>query len=336
MTTTIYLVDSITPSGGSFFKYSLDLATTFSGDFSAGDGATTDGDALFEDGEVFFYTVNGTVYEVTYDGFADLNASGTGDLGVFTFTSVVSGSDTDGLDGLQFAYTVDGSTPSTQTNGDALDPAIGSTIPGWVCFAAGTLIKTAFGEVPVEKLKVGDLVETQDDGLQKIRWTGARKLPLKKGAILATTPVRIAANAFGAGMPSSELLVSPQHRILVQGAAAELLFGEPEVLVPAKHLVDGKDITYASDLGTVDYVHIMFDTHQIVTSNGLNSESFHPGAVGLGNIDRAAKTEMLRIFPELGADTAAYGPTVRLTIKAHQAAVLMELRANTQTHRSAY
>ena len=331
MTTQIYLVTSIAPSGN-FYKYNLDLDVTFSGSFSAGDGATTDGDALFEDGEVFFYTINGTKYEVTYDGYGNLNSSIAADFGIFTFTSVVSGPDDDNLLNLQFAYTVDGSTPSTQANGDALDPTTGATIPGWVCFAAGTLIRTRFGDVPIECLKVGDLVHTRDDGLQKIRWFGSRKLPLTSDTVHGSTPVRISAGALGPDAPSKDLLVSQQHRILLQGVAAELLFGEDEVLVPAKHLLNGTDIAYATDLTSVEYVHIMFDTHQIVTSNGLTSESFHPGAVGLGNIDGAAKEEMFRIFPDLRDDTGAYGPTARLTIKAHQAAVLMELHAQTRNH----
>jgi len=36
-----------------------------------------------------------------------------------------------------------------------------------------------------------------------------------------------------------DLVVSPQHRVMFNGYRAELLFGEREVLVPARHLVDG-------------------------------------------------------------------------------------------------
>jgi len=333
MTTSIYLITSIAQSGGSSnYDYIIDAATFFDGTFTIGTGSTTDGDATFEDGEVFNYTVNGTTYLVQYDGFVDTNAASAPDFSVVTIVSVLSGPDTDGLLGSQFAFTTDTSVPAESNRAKIYDPSVGTPITEWVCFAAGTLISTPFGEIPVESLKVGDLVQTKDDGLQKIRWTGSQRLPLTRGKVNCSTPVRFAANSFGDAVPNNNLVVSPQHRILVDGGMAELLFGEAEVLVPAKHLVNEKNITYACDLDSVLYVHIMFDKHQIITSNGLKSESFYPDTVGLGNINRAAKREMLRIFPELSKGASAYGPTARLTIKAHQATVLMELNAPCHTN----
>lgn len=328
MTTSIYLITSIAQSGGSTnYDYIIDPNTSYDGIFTIGTGSTTDGDATFEDGEIFNYTVNGTTYLVQYDGFVDVNASSAVDFGVITVLSVVSGSDTDGLVGSQFAFTTDASVPAEANRAKIYDPSVGTPIAEWVCFTAGTLITTPFGDIPVEALKLGDLVQTKDDGLQKIRWIGSRQLQLIKGKVTPATPIRIAENSIGNAKPNRNLVVSQQHRILVDGGATEVLFGEAEVLVPAKHLVNQNNITYASDLSSVQYVHIMFDKHQIITSNGLKSESFFPDTVGLANIDRVAKRELLRIFPELSKDAGAYGPTARLTIKAHQATVLMELNA---------
>ncbi len=92
-------------------------------------------------------------------------------------------------------------------------------------------------------------------------------------------PIRIKANALGKGLPKRDLLVSPQHRILVSDWRAELMFGVSEVLVAAKHLVNDRDIRVATDLDEFEYYHILFESHQTVFSEGLPSESFHPGGL---------------------------------------------------------
>lgn len=327
MANSLYLISSITQSGGSSnYDYVIDVTTSYDGEFTTGNGATSDGDDIFEDGETFFYTVNGTTYLAQYDGFVDVNAASAIDFGTVTLISVVSGPDTDGLVGSQFAFTLDGSVPEEANRASLPDPTTGIQIIGLVCFAAGTLIKTDMGDIPVENLTVGDLVKTKDHGFQKIEWINSKVFPLTSGKILKTTPVRIKAHAFGPSQPRTDLLVSQQHRVLVQGAAAELLFGEPEVLVPAKHLVNGNDIEFATDVTSVDYVHFMFNQHQIVTSNGLATESFYPDQAAIGNLDENAKQELLCLFPELRNKISSFGPTARLTIKAYQAAALMQFR----------
>lgn len=328
MANSLYLITSITQSGGSSnYDYVIDTSTAYDGEFTTGNGATSDGDDIFEDGEVFFYTVNGTTYLARYDGFVDVNAASATDFGTVTLISVVSGPDTDGLVGSQFAFTQDGTVPEEANRALLPDPLTGIQIIGLVCFAAGTLIETAQGNIPVENLTVGDLVNTKDGGLQKIEWINSKVFPLDSGKVLKTTPVRIKAHAFGPSQPGTDLIVSQQHRILVQGPAAELLFGEPEVLVPAKHLVNGKDIEFATDITSVEYVHFMFDRHQIVTSNGMATESFYPDQAAVGNLDKNTKQELLHLFPELEHGISSFGPTARLSIKAYQAAALMQFRS---------
>jgi len=131
-------------------------------------------------------------------------------------------------------------------------------------------------------------------------------------------PIRIKEGTLG---NSRDLCVSPQHRMLFTGYRAELLFGESEVLVPAVHLQDGHAIT-REEGGTVTYVHLMFDKHEVVFSEGVLSESFHPGHVGLDAILDPAREELFRIFPDLRADLNAYGPTSRLCLRKHEAKAL--------------
>jgi len=117
------------------------------------------------------------------------------------------------------------------------------------------------------------------------------------------------------------LIVSPQHRVLFQGYQAELLFGEREVLVSAKHLIDGMDVTQ-DEQSTVTYIHIMFDSHQVIYAEGAATESFHPGDIGMTAVSDQAREELFAIFPELRADQSAYGNTARRCLKAHEAKLI--------------
>ena len=165
-----------------------------------------------------------------------------------------------------------------------------------VCFAAGTMIDTSHGPVAVEDLAVGDLVMTRDSGLQPIRWIDQNSLTHIPANF---RPVRIRAGALGLDTPSTDLLVSPQHRILVRSAIAQKMFGTSEVLVAAKQLLQIDGIDLAHDLDEVTYVHFLFDDHQIVFSNGTETESLYTGPEALDSVGPAARDEIFALFPEL-------------------------------------
>lgn len=192
-----------------------------------------------------------------------------------------------------------------------------------VCFTAGTRIMTDRGTVPVEELASGDLVLTRDNGLQPLRWIGQRRLsPAELRARPELQPVRIGAGALGDARPDRSMMVSPQHRVLIEGAKAEIYFGEGEVLVPAKHLVGLAEVARALPAEGVTYVHILFDRHEIVQSDGIWTESFQPAERTLSALDEAARAEVLALFPELTADASAF-TAARLSLKAHEAKVLI-------------
>lgn len=154
------------------------------------------------------------------------------------------------------------------------------------CFTPGTMILTPEGERPVEDLRPGDLVVTKDRGAQRVLWAGARTV-CGWGQF---APVLIRA---GALENRRDLLVSPQHRMIVKGWRAELHAARPEMLVGAVHLVDGRQVLRAP-CERVTYAHFMFEGHEIVFAEGAETESLDPGG------ELAQATEEIRtLFPGL-------------------------------------
>jgi hypothetical protein len=107
--------------------------------------------------------------------------------------------------------------------------------------------------------------------------------------------------------------------VLVQDVLAHLLFAEPEVLAAAKHLVNDSSVRIVEG-GYVEYVHILFDEHQIVCANGLLSESFLPGSQSQNLFEEETLAEITTLFPELDPETGeGYGPAARRVLKSHEA-----------------
>ncbi|MDQ1900705.1 Hint domain-containing protein [Paracoccus sp. WLY502] len=167
------------------------------------------------------------------------------------------------------------------------------------CFTAGTLIATPFGDRRVEEIGPGDLVMTRDNGPRPVRWTGRRHVGATEMAERpALCPIRIAAGALGPNVPAQDLLVSQQHRILVRSAIAARMFEAQELLIAAKHLTGIEGIDIVTDAPGVTYVHLMFDAHEILVSNGAETESLYPGPQALLALGDAA-AEIFILFPQL-------------------------------------
>ena len=221
--------------------------------------------------------------------------------GTLTFTS------TSDLGDVNFTYTIEDENGIT----DVGFVTVG-TIP---CFVAGTLIRTPEGDRPVEDLVAGDMVDTHDNGPQALCWVGRRRVHAEGDL----APVRIAANTFG---QHDTLRVSPQHRVLMTDSHAALLFGESEVLVAAKELINDRTVRPEPG-GTVDYVHLLFEEHQVIYSNGLATESFLPGPMTLSSFEQDAKAEISALFPELDTHTGlGYGEAARPMLRGFETRLL--------------
>ena len=195
-----------------------------------------------------------------------------------------------------------------------------------VCFATGTLIDTDRGPRPVHLLRVGDMIRTRDHGMQPLRWLGGRQLSAPELAgQTRLQPIRVAAGALGPGMPSRDLTVSPQHRLLVRSAIAERMTGAPEVLIAAVHLLGHPGIERIA-AKTIGYWHLMFDRHEIVFAEGAEAESLHLGPMALSGMSDDALTELRALFPDLVAAgiAGAPAPTCRPVMRGKPVKKLIE------------
>ena len=114
-------------------------------------------------------------------------------------------------------------------------------------------------------------------------------------------PIRIKAGALGQNMPERDLTVSPQHPILVNSKLARRLYGEDEVLVAAKHLLQVEGVDVELDTDSVTHVRFLFDRYQIVESEGAETESLFIVPEALETVDSAARVEILHLPPELAS-----------------------------------
>ncbi|MCF3972218.1 Hint domain-containing protein [Paracoccus salsus] len=181
------------------------------------------------------------------------------------------------------------------SEGQAYPPQ--STVP---CFVSGTMIETMFGPRAIESLTVGDLIRTRDNGMRWLSWIGSTYLsPAQLDLQPNLRPIRICAHALAPGVPARNLIVSPQHRVLVRSTIAQRMFDENEILVAAKHLVGLPGIEAISPQQGVTYWHMLFDGHEIVLSNGAWSESLFTGTQAMEAVGPQARREILTLFPQL-------------------------------------
>lgn len=163
-----------------------------------------------------------------------------------------------------------------------------------ICFTRGMRLLTPSGEVPVESLQVGDLVDTLDRGAQAIQWVGR--------SLVNSQPVIFGPGSMDPtnGIPKRRLAVSPQHRMLIKSPVVQRIVGRPEALVPAIRCLPLPNISSGRSGRPVDYFHLMFTHHEIIWAEGCPVESLYVGAQlpkALGNVCPEDRGTMLARFP---------------------------------------
>jgi hypothetical protein len=197
-----------------------------------------------------------------------------------------------------------------------------TTSPVLICFLRGTRIRTPAGDVPVEELAAGDLVLTHDGRAVPLLWTGSRTVSADDlRRFPALRPIRLPAGSLGKGSPARDLYVSPQHRVLMTGWKAELLFGLPEILVPAKALAG--DIAGPA-LGTeaVEYFHLVCERHEIILSEGQPTETLNPTEENIRDLPAEARADLMALMPEGLAPSDRALPDAAPTLRRYEGEVL--------------
>lgn len=254
---------------------------------TVGVGDTADGGA---DADTFILdfaqTSSSGSTTITIDGGADGVDYDTLDLtgrGAFTLTQTPD---------------ADGNSTSGTAVFDSGQTVIFSEIENLIiCFAQGTQIRAETGQAPVETLKVGDRIVTRNHGLQTIRWIGKRALgPEDLINYPQLRPIRIPAGALGPGVPSRDLVVSPQHRIAVRSKIALRMFATQDVFIAAKNLLGLGGVCVATDMATVTYYHLLCDDHEIIEANGAFAETLYTGTEAMKAMTPDARAEIALIF----------------------------------------
>lgn len=294
------------PDGTDAWAATLDLSvsstTTVSGDFNEvrdfwgnlGDAGNTYSFSALSNPSFGTLTSNSATGTYTFTpNWANILATGSNQVVSFTVTGV-NGAD---------------------TNTDTI------TITLLICVAGGTLIETQNGAVPVEQLAVDDSVTTADGRQVPVRWIGRRALNRAElEAQPELRPIVIAPEALGPAQPRRRLTVSPQHRIRLADWRAELMFGSADVLVPAKALINDRNIQRDNSCTPVEYFHLLFDQHEIILTEGAETESFHPNDFAVSALDTATRQELKTLFPEL---ETGYGSTAVMVLRPWEADLLL-------------
>ena len=161
-----------------------------------------------------------------------------------------------------------------------------------IAFTTGTLITMAGGaQRPIETLAPGDRVLTRDSGPQPVRLVSKATLP----ALGTFAPVVIAAGTLG---NESDLVVAPHHRVFLYRRGAKRIGDTSEILVQAKHLVDGEHV-WRREGGYVDYYALVFDRHEIIYAEGIPVESLQVSEATLNLMPEELTAEIRARLPDL-------------------------------------
>lgn len=187
-------------------------------------------------------------------------------------------------------------------------------------FLAGTMISLADGrQVPIESLQPGDRVLTRDHGAQPLRWLGRATLRAQGGF----APVVIASGTFG---NDGDLIVSQHHRLFLYQRVQGLAESGPELLVQARHLVDGDRIALRPG-SIVDYYSLAFDHHEIIYAQGIPAESLMVSEATMARLPEALATDLRAQMPEL-SQAQHYGTEItrRLIERIGRQALIVQQR----------
>lgn len=203
------------------------------------------------------------------------------------------------------------------------------------CFTKGTKIDTLLGACKIEDLKPGSMVKVRaPNGGSDYEYAELKRMYSRRFSIEDLRahpnlrPVRIKAGALGNGLPENDLVVSRQHRMLVNSSAVHNMFNVQEVLVSAIRLTKMPQIFVDRAVNEVEYFHLLFDDHQVVFAEGAPSESLYAGAQVLDGMQEKVREEIFAIFPELTHENFTPEPACMIPPPERQKSLVQRIKKN--------
>ncbi len=224
-----------------------------SGDGVDEPGTLTDntGDTEFDIGEELF--VGETSVGTYYGSYTDSDSN--------VYLIVATGENV----GIIYS-TLDATTTESELPNNISTDDVNDTDPIPVCFLPGTLIATPDGEVRIETLQIGDVINSHQGSPIPIRWIGRQTVQMTLGPAERMLPVRVRAGALDHCVPHTDLDLTADHGLMLDG-----------LLCNAGALVNGTTIhpIPKAELGERYVVyHIEVDDHQLIIANGVPAETF--------------------------------------------------------------
>ncbi len=174
----------------------------------------------------------------------------------------------------------------------------------------GANVRTPCGLRRIELVRPGDLIVTRNNGLQPVRMIWKRTVTqedMQKNGDLA--PIRLKPRAVGPMMPQRDLLVAPEHRLLIPGFRVAGMPKDKCVLTEAREIVGTSDSIFIDrSMETVGFYQMVFDSHQVLTANGLPVESFLPNPAAIAGLSGDMRTALVQRYPQLRHEPNAYPP----------------------------
>ncbi|MBW6418432.1 Hint domain-containing protein [Celeribacter sp. PS-C1] len=206
-------------------------------------------------------------------------------------------------------------------NGDICDttlsaPALPLFESAFNAFARGALIPTPLGPIAIEDLLPGDMIETVDNGLQRVEWIGAMMMDPKGTRSPEAKPerlYRVMADAFGLGRPAPDLVLGAGARSLLRSDTLKATYGTSQAMAPVPSLADGMSVIEVTPISSVRSYHIGLARHSLVRVNGVELESYHPGPAVAGELQGALRARFMALFPHLD-DLGDFGAMTQLRL----------------------
>lgn len=174
----------------------------------------------------------------------------------------------------------------------------------------GANVRTPCGPRRIELVRPGDMIVTRNNGLQPVRMIWKRMVTqdyMRQNPDAA--PIRLKPRAIGPMMPQRDLLVAGDHRLLIPGYRVVGMPDEKGLLVEAREIAGTGDGIYVDrSMESVTYFQMVFDSHQVLTANGLPVESFLPNAPAIAQLCASNRDALVARFPQLKKEPTAYPP----------------------------